>query len=298
MMELASALKPFLLKFLLSRADCSNLLYLDADILVTGSLDGLFNDLSPADIVITPHLDRDFPEDGLKPDDAVILSTGVFNGGCIGLKAGPDAEGFLDWWAAKLYDKCFLAQDRAYFFDQKFLDIAFAAFPGICVERDAGFNVGYWNLHSRSLRLENGRWFCNNGPLRFFHFSGYGMERPELISKWTTRHTFSNRPDLQPLFDQYRASVLANGYEESKHWPYAFSRFASGQPITDWVRQQYRNSPERWDGDPFASARLEFFDRKKREPIRDLEGFLKAVRRKLHGLGVRVLDSLFREGRG
>jgi len=119
-----------------------------------------------------------------------------------------------------------------------------------------------------------------------------------MISKWTTRHTFSNRPDLQPLFDQYRASVLANGYEESKQWPYTFSRFASGQPITDWVRQQYRDSPERWDGDPFASASLEFFDRKKREPIQDLEGFLKAVRRKLHGLGVSVLDSLFREGRG
>jgi hypothetical protein len=90
-------------------------------------------------------------------------------------------------------------------------------------------------------------------------------------------------PELQPLFAEYRGALLANGYEESKEWPYTFGRFSSGREITDYVRSYYRASPEKWEvyGDPFSSASLEFFERKGREPIRDLGGFLKVARRRI-----------------
>src|ERR1700722_4405565 len=44
--ELSAALKPFFLRFLLAQPGCSSALYFDSDILVTGSLEGLFDDLS------------------------------------------------------------------------------------------------------------------------------------------------------------------------------------------------------------------------------------------------------------
>ena len=71
---------------------------MDPDILVTGTLDGLFEKLDASDIVLTPHLDQDYPADGLLPDDGYILRAGQFNLGFIGVSATENAQSFLNWW--------------------------------------------------------------------------------------------------------------------------------------------------------------------------------------------------------
>lgn len=259
--EVCTAAKAYLLAYLISQKKVDQLLYLDPDILVTASLEQLFDKLDTFDLVLTPHLDTDYPEDGLKPDDGHILRSGIFNLGFLGISSRTNAHSFLEWWKPKLYWKCIIDHERGYFVDQKFVDQVPAMFDGYYVERDTEYNVAYWNLHSRYIgRDQKGHWTCNHKPLRFFHFSNYRPEDPEFISKHITRFTLRNRPDLVPLFDEYRERLMRNGYEQSSRWPYTFDFFDTGKRIPYRLRVSYRSDPDAWKslGDPFKSSTLKW----------------------------------------
>ncbi|MCP9493205.1 MAG: hypothetical protein MSG64_01995 [Pyrinomonadaceae bacterium MAG19_C2-C3] len=256
--ELSTAVKAAFLKHLLREKGVSEILYLDPDILVTNSLDNLYQKLSTHDILLTPHLDTDYPDDGELPDDSHIMRSGVYNLGFIGIKDSPNTLRFLDWWDRKLYSKCLIEPTAAYFVDQKFIDIAQTLFDNIYVERSVGYNVAYWNIHSRHIHNQNGKLSCNEVPLCFYHFSGYNPSTPDIISRFITRCSLSERTDLQPLFAEYRKRLLENGHEQIKHWSYSFGHFTTGEEVTNDIRISYRNAPERWRdyGNPFASAEL------------------------------------------
>ena len=173
--ELSTAVKPFLLEYLIAKKGHDKLLYLDPDILITGSLDGLFEKLDEHDFLLTPHLDTDYPEDGWLPDDRHILISGVFNLGFFGIRKSQTSDSFLKWWQGKLQTKCVIDHARGYFVDQRFIDLAISLFPGFYFEKDTGYNAAYWNMHSRHLSREADIWKCNGGPLYFFHFSAYKL---------------------------------------------------------------------------------------------------------------------------
>ena len=69
-------------------------------------------------------------------------------------------------------------------------------------------NVAYWNLHERELtRDATGRWFVNDQPLRFFHFSGFNPREPHLLSKHQTRTRLSDHPELARLCADFARDV-------------------------------------------------------------------------------------------
>jgi hypothetical protein len=259
--ELCTAAKAYLLDYLIREKGVAKLLYLDPDILVVGSLDGIYEKLDADDIVLTPHLDADYPEDGLLPDDSHILRAGQFNLGFIGVNSSGNAQKFLNWWKPKLYQKCVVDLLNGYFVDQKFIDFVPLFFERVLVEKDVGYNVAYWNLHSRRIGSEKNRWRCNDGPLYFFHFSGYQPEGNAIschIPAGSARYSLSNRRDLRKLFAQYQALLIANGYRQAISWPYTFGYFMSGEPIPPGLRIHYRSHPAEWRrfGDPFESEEL------------------------------------------
>ena len=136
-------------------------------------MDDIYEKLETYDIVLTPHLDTDYPADGLLPDDSHILRAGQFNLGFIGINSSENAKSFLNWWKPKLYEHCVVDVMNGYFVDQKFIDFVPVLFENFHVEKQTGYNVAYWNLHSRRVHKQNGAWHCNESPLYFFHFSGY-----------------------------------------------------------------------------------------------------------------------------
>ena len=259
--ELCTAAKAQLLEYLIREKFVDRLIYLDPDILVRGSLDGIYDQLGTYDIVLTPHLDTDYPDDDLLPDDGYILRAGQFNLGFIGINASDNAKSFLQWWKPKLYNRCVVDLLNGYFVDQKFVDFVPIFFKNVLVERDAGYNVAYWNLHSRQLSEENGAWKCNDGPLYFFHFSGYTPENPAISSHIPVslaRHLLSNRRDLKNLFEEYKNLLINNGHQQTITWPYTFACFKSGEAIPENLRLYYRSLPGkgRGLGDPFESDQL------------------------------------------
>jgi hypothetical protein len=259
--ELCTSVKARLLEYLIREKSLAALLYLDPDILVTGSLSGVYDSLATYDIVLTPHLDTDYPDDDLLPNDGHILRAGQFNLGFIGVNSSENALSFLTWWKLKLDQKCIVDVLNGYFVDQKFIDFVPIFFENLFVEKDVGYNVAYWNLHSRQLKEVNGAWRCNDGPLYFFHFSGYNPANDAIsshIPDSLSRYRLSNRRDLGQLFTEYKNLLVKNGYSETRNWPYTFASFRTGEGIPANLRLYYRGVPEQWRslGDPFASEKL------------------------------------------
>lgn len=257
-LELSTAVKPFLLRYLLHNRSEDRVLYLDPDILVTAPLDKLYARLDKKSLLLTPHLDSDYPDDGRFPNIGSILASGIFNLGFLGVRRSPESDEVLAWLEAKLYDHCFHDQGNGYFVDQKFFDLAYFLFPVFGIEYGVGYNVAYWNLHSRILAQRDGVWEVNREPLRFFHFSNYRPEQEDVISGYADRFTLAQRTDVAPLFYEYRDLLMSHGYSEVKRWPYSFGAFGNGYAISPAVRREYVKwlKSGRAVDDPFRSESL------------------------------------------
>jgi lipopolysaccharide biosynthesis glycosyltransferase len=240
--ELATATKPYLLKHLFDAEGMGSLLYLDPDILVTHSLGKLYEELERSDIILTPHLDKDYPDDGLLPNDSNIMMSGIYNLGFIGVRNCENVNNFLIWWQRKLYDKCVVETCIGYFVDQKFIDLAMVLFKGITVIYDTGYNVAYWNIHSRNIHKEGDVWMCNDGLLYFYHFSNYKPEKPNVLSGHQNRFNLKNIPGLNELFLTYTKLLRLNGYDTAKQWPYDYGNYSNGQTITEFDRKYFRET--------------------------------------------------------
>jgi|ERR1043166_419942 hypothetical protein len=259
--ELCTAAKASFLKHLISDRGCESVIYLDPDVLITGPLDQLYESLGNHDIILTPHLDTDYPEDGLLPNDSHILRAGQFNLGFIGVNSSANARAFLSWWNSKLYEHCVVDVPNGYFVDQKFIDFVPFLFKRVLIEKDTGYNVGYWNLHSRRLNQTNGSWSCNDGPLYFFHFSGYDPRNSSVsthIPNQRARFHLANSRDLRNLFAEYKQFLLANGHAQAISWPYTFAYFNTGERVPNYLRTYYRSLPAaKRAAAPFSSPELE-----------------------------------------
>lgn len=251
-MELNTAVKPFLLEYLLWQRGYAAALYLDPDILVTGSLQPLFDTLVTCDAVLTPHITTPY-EDDRHPSVPDLLKAGVYNLGFIGVAASPDARTFLRWWQARLERDCIVAPADGIFVDQRWVDMLPAFHERVRVVRDPGYNVAYWNLHERRVQRRGERFLCNGEPLRFFHFSGAIFEgHGTTLSKHQDRHRLPARGALAELFTAYRYLLYRCGQQTSGTASYAYGRFADGLTIPPLVRAIFRQHRDALAADPFA----------------------------------------------
>lgn len=256
--EFNTAVKPFLLEHLLWHRGYAAALYLDPDILVTGSLAPLYDTLSRGDMVVTPHILSPY-EDGHHPSIPDLLRAGVYNLGFIGVPARPPARAFLRWWQARLRRDCVVAPADGIFVDQRWVDMLPAFHDGVHIERDPGYNVAYWNLHERRVGVRAGAFTCNDQPLRFFHFSGAQFDaHGTTLSKHQDRHRLPARGALTDLFLAYRHLLYRCGHEKTSRATYAYGHFADGEPIPPQVRSIYRQHRDAIAGDPFAVRRGAF----------------------------------------
>ena len=203
-MELATAVKPLLLMHLL-RQTTDPVAYIDPDIEVYADLSPVEQAAAQAPIVLTPHTMVPYPRDGLRPTEAEIMGSGIYNLGFIAVAHG--AEDFLRWWWERLQRDAVVDPTRMLFTDQRWIDFVPGLFDHVLV-KDPGLNVAYWNLHGRDVAGSPGAWTVDGQPLRFFHFSGYSPFKPTVLSKHTGDH-----PRVR-LTDSVAVAALAQRYGE------------------------------------------------------------------------------------
>jgi glycosyltransferase involved in cell wall biosynthesis/SAM-dependent methyltransferase len=241
-LELSTAVKPWLVRHLLNERGVERITYLDPDIEVHDSLEEVDRLLRDHHLVLNPHLTSPMPRDGAKPSESDILIAGSFNLGFVGLSAGKDTDFLLDWWAERLETDCRVDPERGYFVDQRWMDFAPGLVPSLEVLRDPGYNVAYWNLPGRKLARSNGSYTAGGRPLRFMHYSGFDPATPDVLSKHQTRVRVGDDPVLAELCRSYADRLLAAGHDAASAWEYTYDALPDGTRIDEHMRAVYREA--------------------------------------------------------
>ena len=228
--ELCTAVKPWLLQTLLD-AGAEAVAYLDPDIKVFARLDDVEDPAKSIGIVLTPHVTRPMPRDGLSTSETDVLLSGIYNLGFIAV--GKAATDFLSFWKIRLRRECIRDPENMRFVDQRWVDFVPGLYP-VHIVRDSSYNVAYWNLDHRDLTYSDGHYQVDGQPLHFFHFSGYSPNAPYLLSKHQgpryPRILLSDHPIVARICDEYATDLLPPATDTTetqsmpiKGWPTAWN---------------------------------------------------------------------------
>lgn len=232
--EFCTAIKPWLFLHLMARFPGHRLCYFDPDIWVLSPLDELvaaFRDGAQA--ILTPHILT--PSNDARMPDQTMLRYGIYNLGFIGVRDSAATQALMRWWADRLETACVIDLPEGLFVDQKWADLIPALLDRVHILRHPGYNIGYWNVLQRRVRLGEGGWLVTAEgspalPVRFVHFSGYDNIEPGVFSRHARYLDYWLLRDLVLLLPLFRERVLAAGFMAYARLPYAFGWMgASGQ---------------------------------------------------------------------
>jgi lipopolysaccharide biosynthesis glycosyltransferase len=239
-LELNTNVKPTFVQRLLQSYD--KVIYLDPDIFVYSSLQPIYDLLDEHGVVLTPHITRPIDDDRL-PSEQEFMTSGIYNLGFAAFNSSPEAAELLAWWERRCLNLAYNEQAQGLFVDQKWMDFAPSLCPTTAILREPQYNMAYWNMHERQISWSDGVPYANGRALVFFHFSGLPPEGDDRVSKYQTRYSLGQRPDLAPLFEEYRKRLTNNGHSEYLKLPYGFATFSDGTPLNNVARRVAASSP-------------------------------------------------------
>jgi hypothetical protein len=237
--EVSYAATPFLLHHLLERG-FDGAIFLKQESLVTAPFYDVLQRAAASSILLTPHLLGPLEGEGRFRRELNILQSGVYNGGFVGVAATTEGRDFLEWWKDLCFRHCVHDVPNGVHFEQRWLDFVPAYFEDYEVITDVGFNVGHWNLLERHVAIEGDAITVNGRPCRYVRFSGFDPEKPERVTRYLPLPTMADIGEGARLFQLYAGRLRNAGYEESSRWPYAFSKYEDGVPVSYDARKLYR----------------------------------------------------------
>ena len=89
-----------------------------------------------------------------------------------------------------------------------------------------------------------GGYLVDGEPLRFFHFSGFDPRRPTELSKHQNRIDAAADPVLTRICREYAAELLSHGFEEAIGWPYGWEAMPGGVKLDRATRRVFREAAE------------------------------------------------------
>jgi hypothetical protein len=191
-----------------------------------------------------------------------MLQVGSYNLGFIAINNNLEGNKLIKWWANRLEKNAFVDLESGLFTDQKWADLMPSLFHSIYILRHPGYNLAYWNLSQREVSFKNKKYFVNDMPLVFVHFSGINPLNTTIFSKHQNRIKISNIGALKPIFDHYIKSLIRNDYISRRKLPYEFDFFSDGTRISSAMRFYYNNLQKKIYSNPFRELNANFFRKK------------------------------------
>lgn len=256
--ELSTAIKPFMLKKLLDRGDCAGVIYLDPDTVLFSRLDDVLSALCESNIALTPHqVTPEMSVTAVMDNEICSLRHGIYNLGFIAVSPTPTGKAFAAWWAERLYYFCRADIPNGLFTDQRWIDLVPAFFEGVCILRTSRLNVAPWNLTTRELTGKAPNDVLVNGePLGFYHFTGFDSGAHLIMFKKnaTGNNTVAN------LVDWYKQMTADLSLDPISQVPWHYGMYADGSKISLAERQIYRQRIDLQNKfkNPFSSAQTSF----------------------------------------
>lgn len=258
--EFNTSIKPFCINKLF-KDGFQKVVYLDPDIYVVRPLEVIYSYLDDYDCVLSPHfcyLQQQFQG---AVSETQISSQGLYNLGFGAFKNSNVGRKIINWWMDRLETNCYGDTLNGMFVDQKWMDFIPLFYPdNVLVTKNAGINTAIWNLHERTLMIENGEYLIKDiigdvYPLLFYHFSGFDPYVPKVINRRHPQFNTDVFPSFIPLIDEYRKRVIDNGYDKYRILTYGFSCFENGYKIIVMQRRflkEYVSTHSNYLGNPFS----------------------------------------------
>jgi hypothetical protein len=237
--ELATAIKPFMLSKLLDLEGCEKVLYMDPDTVAFSRLDDIVAALDHANLVLTPHqLTPEKTISAVIDNEICSLKHGVYNLGFIAVASNPVGKEFAKWWSDRIYHFCRADIPNGLFTDQRWIDLVPAFFEGVAIMRSPRHNVAPWNLTTRTLSKDAaGTYKVDDEPLGFYHFTGFDSGAHRIMA---SKNGGANAT-VTELIDWYTRQCELLSTDPLAKVPWAFGVYADGQPISKASRIVYRN---------------------------------------------------------
>ncbi len=235
---LSYAATPFLIAHLLDRG-FGRVVFFKQESLVLGSHYEIFEWLRQDALVMTPHLLSPLAGPDRVARELNILLSGVFNVGLLGVADVPEGRRFLSWWQDRVLTHCHHDVLHGMHYEQRWLDLVPSYFTGVRIVRDPAWNVAHWNLPERRVSVSASGVIVDGMPCRLFRFSGFDPEHPLVPTRYSNRLTWENIGEAREVFVQYARALDEAGYQESKHWPFAYGCFDNGVAVPDFARRLY-----------------------------------------------------------
>lgn len=260
--EFCCALRGFLHEYIYTKTKVKRWLFLDSDIMITHSLETIFEQLNNYDILLNPHSKTPIKEEQyIDPHEISLLVCGCYNGGFLGLTKTENTYNFINWLKRRLIEFSFNDRDRAnpraLYVDQLWLNLVPFYFQKVGLLDHPGANLGHWNLFEKCLiKTENDQILVDEKPLLFAHFSGLDLNDLTKVSIHNPIYNNKVYPIWQELAEKYKSLLYKNGYEKIINYPFAFSHFNSGEKILINHRQCYYDYLKKGDNNnssPFKS---------------------------------------------
>jgi hypothetical protein len=245
-MELATAIKGFILKELLQRDDCESVVFLDPDCEVHSDLSVVFDKLYYKDIALTPHTCLPHTRDEWVRFEMNQHRVGAFNLGFLGVRNSAEGQRFADWWWHRLQRHCVIDAERHLFTDQKWIDLVPSYFDHVGVIRRPTLNLARWNTFQRKItRDDNGSIFVDGLPLDFIHYSGFMKVGAQNLGMYDVAS--AQWIDGKEVLDQLSRSYADRLVEYQQKAPcrndWTLGYYANGQEIEDAQRRIYKMTP-------------------------------------------------------
>jgi len=222
-------------RYALERCDAELMIFLDGDTFTYGPFLELEEQLRQgASLVVTPHILRPLPNDGLIPSFPMLSLMGNYNSGV--LAATPRGLGFLRWWDEQTRAFPQLEPHTGIASEQGWLRYALDFDPNAALCRHPGYNAAYWNIVDRPLSRDvDGRYLVDGLPLRVFHFSGLRKDLAvSRMSVYQNRYSLVPGTPIHGLYAEYQSLLCSRlaGTSERGLTP-ATQELEKRRPVSD-----------------------------------------------------------------
>lgn len=143
--ELLADCKPFFAEYFLQKTE--KLIFIDCTSVIFQSISFISDILNKSNIILTPQL----LFANVHPDEKQILNSGIYHSGFFGLKKSEETFKFIKWWGDNTRSRGFKNMCKGLNSDQLWLEHVPAMYEGVHILKDAGVNIGYWNLPERNV---------------------------------------------------------------------------------------------------------------------------------------------------
>lgn len=222
--EFNTCVKPLALQYLLNKG-YNTAIYLDPDIECYSSFDGFLDEIKDKNIAVTPH--KMSPVESEVIEDRLFLNNGIFNLGFIAVNNTKVTFDFLKWWDERLRDRCFIDYEHGLATDQIWVELASTIFEGFHITRNTGMNVAYWNIHERKLNKRNGKYYMDDYPLLFFHFSSLSIG----CKKEFLDHMCKNADGFMDFYNEHIEEVKKCDFDKFHSIQYSFGNYSDNSVI-------------------------------------------------------------------